>query len=133
MAINFTPRKFDGNSSVPSYVTNKECYAIVGTTKAGYDIYLGRLTLGESASAGKTLYHALYESYDDHGHRMSMVRGRSSGPMGKTNAALSAMMGTGVVITDVTVTSFLQVLNLLGEWFLEHNSELDDYVIMSQS
>ncbi len=133
MTINFIARKFDGNSSIPSYVTNKECYAIIGKTETGYDISLGRLTLGESASAGKTLYHALYESYDDHGHRMSMVRGRSSGPMGKTNAALSAMAGTGVTLADVTVTNFLEVLNQLGEWFLKHNSELKSYDIVSQS
>lgn len=132
MAINFLPRRFDGINSIPSYVTNRDIYELVGQTKHGYDIRLGRITVGQSTSAGNVLYHALYESYDSHGHRMSMVRSRSSGPMGRTNAALCAMSGTGVVLADVTATSFLDVLNQLGEWFLEHNSELENYTIMSQ-
>ncbi|MGM9539253.1 hypothetical protein [Anaerovibrio sp.] len=133
MVTNFIPRRFDGYNPMPTYVADKRTYTLVGTLKTGYEICLGRLTSGVSASGNNTLYHILFESFDDHGRRMCEVRSRATGPIGPINALVDALAGAGVSVTNVTACTCPTVLNSLGKWFLKHNPELESCAVVSQS
>ena len=61
MIKNFTPMPYEGINPLPDYVTGIRTYELVGTVPGGYVVTLGKLTVGESMSAGNPLTHAIFE------------------------------------------------------------------------
>ena len=73
-SVNLKP--FDKFCEFPAYVYRNDVtkYLLVATVKGNYNITLAKLTTGVSVVNGDELSHVLFESYNDHGEKMSEVR-----------------------------------------------------------
>ena len=132
MIKSFTPRPYDGANEIPGYATKVKKYTLLAEIKGGYVITLAKLKVGDSVSSGNELTHASFESFDDHGKRMAVVRTRVSGYNREAVAVQNAMVGAGVEFLRVTLTSSEDLLNALGDWFCKHNPEIQKCSLMSQ-
>ena len=133
MVKNFTPRPFDKPNPLPTYVSNTVETTLLGAVQGGYVITLAKLTVGDSVSAGNPLTHALFESYNDHGERMSVARTRVSGHERKFTAVKSAMIDTGIEFFPIAPCSSQELLTSLGDWFRVRNPEITSYSLVSQT
>lgn len=129
----FTPQPYDGLNTLPNYVKNVQVFILTATVKDRYEITLGKLTVGESTSAGIPLGHALFESFSDHGVRMKTARTRVTGPDKEFVAAKSAMTATGVEFHPALPNSYETILYSLGEWFQAKNSDIQGLSVVSQN
>lgn len=137
MIKSFTPRPYDGDNLLPSYVTNVRNYELVGLVDIGsgspYVITLAKLSVGESLSAGNPLAHAAFESFDDHGRRMATARSRMNGHEREVAAVKNAMIDAGVEFAPVTFCEPEKFLGALGAWFLGQNPDMKKYLVLSQT
>ena len=133
MIKSFTPEQYAGVNSLPLYVTGVREYTLVGTTKEGYVITLGRLSVGNSLSAGKPLSHALFESFTDHGERMKTARTRVSGKNQELVAVKNAMTETGIEFNPALPNSCETILYSLGQYFQSVNPDIREFALMSQT
>ena len=133
MIKSFTPEQYAGVNSLPLYVTGVREYTLVGTTKEGYVITLGRLSVGNSLSAGNPLSHALFESFTDHGERMKTARTRVSGKNQELVAVKNAMTETGIEFNPALPNSCETILYSLGQYFQSVNPEIREFALMSQT
>lgn len=134
MIKNYNPRPFEQPNPLPTYVAITDQYELLAKTKTGYTITLAKLTVGNSLSAGHLLSHVLFESFSDHGERMSVVRTRVSDNSGRAfSAVMGAMMGAGVEFESVTPCHFETMLTALGAWIQAKNPEIEKYELVSQS
>lgn len=133
MIKSFTPQRFEGPNPLPSYAANVKVYTLTGVAPGGYIVTLGRLTVGDSMSAGNPLAHAMFESFTDHGERRKVARTRVSGHDREFIAAKNAMIETGVEFFPLTSCSCEDLLNSLGEWFSVTNPDITSYGLVSQS
>ena len=129
----FTPEQYAGVNSLPLYVTGVREYTLVGTTKEGYVITLGRLSVGNSLSAGNPLSHALFESFTDHGERMKTARTRVSGKNQELVAVKNAMTETGIEFNPALPNSCETILYSLGQYFQSVNPDIREFALMSQT
>lgn len=132
MIKNFTPQTYDGVNSLPTYVSNLNTYTLTATVQGGYEITLGRLTTGNSVSAGNPLSHALFESFTDHGVRGKAARTRVSGYDSDFIAVKNAMIETGVEFLPTVSVPADVVMESLGEWFKAQNSDILSWSLVSQ-
>ena len=133
MIKNYTPRPFEKPNPLPVYVSGVNSYTLLGTVTGGYVITLGKLTVGESVSAGNPLTHALYESFSDHGERMAVARTRVSGVEREFAAVKNAMLEAGVEFEPIAPCHCEDLLNALGAWFQAENPEIQACSLVSQS
>ena len=133
MIKSFTPEQYAGVNSLPLYVTGVREYTLVGTTKEGYVITLGRLSVGNSLSAGNPLSHALFESFTDHGERMKTARTRVSGKNQELVAVKNAMTETGIEFNPALPNSCETILYSLGQYFQSVNPVIREFALMSQT
>ena len=125
MIKSFTPRPYDGDKLLPSYVTNVRMYTLVATVTGGYNVVLGKLSIGDSVSAGNPLAHAVFESFDDHGRHMTMTRSRMNGREREYAAVKNSMFDAGVEFApDVTFCESEKFLDALGAWFQGQNPDI---------
>lgn len=132
MIKNFTPSPFDGNNPLPTYVTGIRIFTLSARTPGGYFITLGRLTVGNSVSAGKDLTHSLYESYTDHGERVKVARTRASDYDREFISAISAMRECGVEILPSAPCPCENIMKSLGDWYKVNNPEIEEVLVVSQ-
>ena len=133
MIKSFTPEQYAGVNSLPLYVTGVREYTLVGTTKEGYVITLGRLSVGNSLSAGNPLSHALFESFTDHGERMKTARTRVSGKNQELVAVKNSMTETGIEFNPALPNSCETILYSLGQYFQSVNPDIREFALMSQT
>lgn len=134
MIKDFIPHPYGGPNPLPSYATTDVTeYTLLGTVQGGYVITLAKLTIGDSVSAGNPLTHALFESFTDHGERMSVARTRVSGFDREFTAVKNAMFAAGVEFTSSPPCSSEEILNAFGEWFMSRNSEIVSCSVVSQT
>lgn len=133
MIKNFTPEQYAGVNPIPSYATGVREYTLLGTTKDGYVITLGRLTVGSSLSAGNPLSHALFESFSDHGERMKTARTRVSGRNQELVAVKNAMAETGIEFNPALPNSCETFLYALGQYFQKQNPDIEAFGLVSQT
>lgn len=133
MIKSFTPEQYAGVNSLPLYVTGVREYTLVGTTKEGYVITLGRLSVGNSLSAGNPLSHALFESFTDHGERMKTARTRVSGKNQELVAVKNAMTETSIEFNPALPNSCETILYSLGQYFQSVNPDIREFALMSQT
>ncbi len=134
MVKDFIPQPYTGPNPLPSYATtNMTEYTLLGTVQGGYTITLAKLTVGDSVSAGNPLTHALFESFTDHGARMSVARTRVSGFDREFTAVKNAMFAAGVEFNSAPPCSSEEILTAFGDWFREHNPEIVDCSVVSQT
>ena len=133
MIKSFTPRAFEKPNPLPNYVVNAKETTLLGIVPGGYVITLAKLTVGDSMSAGNPLTHALFESYNDHGEKMSVARTRVSGYEREFTAVKTAMMATGVEFYPIAPSNSQNLLSLLGDWFMVNNPEITSYKLVSQT
>jgi hypothetical protein len=133
MIKNFTPQQYKGLNPLPVYVANARCYTLVATVSGDYTITLAKLTVGDSISAGKPLYHVLFESFNDHGERMATARTRVNGYDRSFIAVKDAMIETGIEFHPVLSSPCETILRSLGEWFMAQNPEITAFYLVSQT
>ena len=133
MIKNFTPMPYEGINPLPDYVTGIRTYELVGTVPGGYVVTLGKLTVGESMSAGNPLTHAIFESFSDHGIRQKAARTRVSGCDREFVAVKNAMMETGVEFFPSLPSPPEDIMQALGDWFGGSNEDLTQVYVVSQT
>ena len=131
MIKDYNPRPFEQSNPLPSYVTVADRYELFAKTKTGYTIMIARLTIGESISAGKPLTHVLFESFSDHGERMTVARTRMSGSERVFIAVVNAMIEAGVEFESVTPCHSETLLTALGAWIQARNPDIEFYKLVS--
>ncbi len=133
MIKNFTPMPYEGINPLPDYVTSIRTYELVGTVPGGYVVTLGKLTVGESMSAGNPLTHAIFESFSDHGVRQKAARTRVSGCDREFVAVKNAMMETGVEFFPSLPSPPEDIMQALGDWFGVTNEDITEVSVVSQT
>lgn len=133
MIKNFTPMPYEGINPLPDYVTSIRTYELVGTVPGGYVVTLGKLTVGESMSAGNPLTHAIFESFSDHGVRQKAARTRVSGCDREFVAVKNAMMETGVEFFPSLPSPPEDIMRTLGDWFGVTNEDITEVSVVSQT
>ncbi|MBR1760240.1 MAG: hypothetical protein IJ741_03570 [Schwartzia sp.] len=133
MIKSFTPRPFARMNPLPSYVTKVRTYILTALVVGGYKITLAILSIGDSVSAGNPLTHAMFESFSDHGERMSVTRTRVSGCEREFTAVKNAMAGAGVEFDPVAPCESEKMLQALGDWFQGQNPEIQSCSLVSQT
>lgn len=134
MIKDFIPAPFTGSNPLPSYATaDMTEYTLFGKVLGGYVITLAKLTIGDSVSAGNPLTHALFESFTDHGERMSVARTRVSGFDREFTAVKNAMFAAGVEFNSFPPCSSEEILTKFGDWFMTHNPEITGCCVVSQT
>ena len=133
MIKNFTPMPYEGINPLPDYVTGIRTYELVGTVPGGYVVTLGKLTVGESMSAGNPLTHAIFESFSDHGIRQKAARTRVSGCDREFVAVKNAMMETGVEFFPSQPSPPEDIKQALGDWFGVTNEDITEVSVVSQT
>lgn len=134
MIKDFIPGPYDGPNPLPTYATTGMTeYTLLGEVQGGYIITLAKLTISDSMSAGNPLTHALFESFTDHGARMSVARTRVSGFDREFTAVKNAMFAAGVEFNSAPPCSSEEILTALGDWFMAHNSEITGCSVVSQT
>lgn len=134
MIKDFIPAPYEGPNPLPSYATTDMTeYTLLGKIQSGYVIMLAKLTVGDSVSAGNPLTHALFESFTDHGVRMSVARTRVSGYDREFTAVKNAMFTAGVEFNSTPPCSSEEILIAFGDWFMAHNPEIKDCSVVSQT
>ncbi len=131
MIKNYNPRPFEQPNPLPSYVAITERYELLAQTKNGYVITLAKLTIGKSTSAGNALAHVLFESFSDHGERMTVARTRMSGQGSVFAAVINAMIEAGVEFDSVPLCHIETLLIALGSWLQAKNPEIEQYELVS--
>ena len=129
----YTPMPFSKPNPLPPYATNIRQYELTAVVQGGYTITLAKLSIGDSMSAGNPLTHALFESFTDHGERMSVARTRVSGHEREFIAVKNAMIEAGVEFAPITPCASEALINGLGEWFKVSNPEIWKCSLVSQS
>ena len=133
MIKNFTPMPYEGINPLPDYVTGIRTYELVGTVPGGYVVTLGKLTVGESMSAGNPLTHAIFERLSDQGIRQKAARTRVSGCDREFVAIKNAMMETGVEFFPSLPSPPEDIMRTLGDWFGVTNEEITEVSVVSQT
>ena len=129
MIREFTPKPYEGQVQLPAYVTDVRSYTLTANTPEGYSVTLGRLTIGESKSAGNPLTHVLFESYDDHGRRCKTSRSRMGGFNREFIAVQNAMTEAGVNFLPAPSCPSDEILGALGECFERSNPALSGFSV----
>ena len=134
MIRNVELKPFEKSCELPTYVYGSgiEKYTLVGTVQGGYKITWARLTIGSSVSAGTELAHALFESYTDHGEKMSETKIRIAGAEKEFMAAKNVMIKAGIEFNPTAPCHFLDLLNALGAYYQAGNPEILRYEVLSQ-
>ena len=126
----YAPVPYEGEVKIPAYIKDRQIYALIATVQGGYKVLLARLTIGDAHD--KYIY-ALFESFDDHGGQMLVVKTRADGYDREFTAVKNAMRYAGIEFADVTLCTSEELLKSLGEWFGEHNADIEKWEIVSQS
>ena len=121
--------------NMPVYVKRGRIseYTLVAKIKSGYEITIGRLTLGTAKLDDVVSSHALFESYDERGVRMLATRGRVAGANCESVAAKIAMEKAGIKFDLDTPCHFLDLLNAIGARYHAINPDIEEYGIVSQT
>lgn len=127
-------KPFEKSCELPTYVYGGgiEKYTLVGTVQGDYKITWARLVIGSSVSAGTELAHALFESYTDHGEKMSETKIRIAGAEKEFMAAKNVMIKAGIEFNPTVPCHFLDLLNALGAYYQAGNPEILRYEVLSQ-
>ena len=133
MIKNFNPMPYEGVNPLPDYVTGIRTFELVGTVPGGYVVTLGKLTVGESMSAGNPLTHCIFESFTDHGERMKTARTRVSGKNQELTAVKNATTEAGIEFNPALPNSCETILYSLGQYFQSVNSDIREFALMSQT
>lgn len=134
MIKNFIPHPYEGPNPLPFYATTDAIeYTLFGMVQGRYIITLAKLTIGNSMSADNALTHALFESFTDHGERMSVTRTRVSGFDREFTAVKNAMYAAGVEFNTSPPCSCKEILMAFGDWFMAHNPEIMSCSVVSQT
>ena len=130
--VNLKP--FDSSCELPTYVYGKGVsrYALIATVAGGYKVMLARLSKGISLSGQNELSHALFESYTDHGEKMSEAKFRVGGCDSEFWAVKKAMAKTGIIFNSTTPCHFLDLLNALGAFYQAANPDIEEYAVVSK-
>lgn len=136
MIKNVQLKPFDADKicELPTYVYGGgiEKYTLVATVPGNYKIILAKLTIGTSVSGATTLSHAMFESYSEHGEKMSESKIRISGCEREFMAVKNAMSEVGIEFKSIAPCHFLDLLNALGAYYQAVNPEISEYVVVSQ-
>ena len=136
MIKNVQLKPFDVNKccEFPAYVYGNgiEKYTLVATVPNGYKITLAKLTVGTSVSGETTLSHAKFESYSEHGEKMSEAKARIGGFEREFMVAKNAMSKVGIEFNPIVPCHFSDLLNALGAYYQAVNPEIKEYAVMSQ-
>lgn len=132
MIKNVKLKVFNGASILPAYMKELEVYTLVATIKGGYEITLARLTVGDLPSGSKKLFHALFESYTDHGQKMRETKSRVGGHERDFLAVKSAMLEAGIEFNPIVPCHFLDLLKGLGAYYQAENPDIQKYAVVSQ-
>ena len=103
----------------------------------GYTVSIDRedyciLTVGDLPSGSKKLFHALFESYTDHGKKMRETKSRVNGFERDFIAVKSAMFVAGIEFNPIAPCHFSELLKGLGAYYQAVNPEIQDYTVVSQ-
>ena len=131
-SVNLKP--FDKFCEFPAYVYRNDVtkYLLVATVKGNYNITLAKLTTGVSVVNGDELSHVLFESYNDHGEKMSEVKVRVGGCEREFMAVKNALSKAGIELEPMVPCHFSEILNALGAFYKAANPEIVDYSVVSQ-
>lgn len=125
-------KPFTKTNPLPTYARwqGLEIYTLRATVNGGYEITLANLTIGRSMSAKNPLSHVLYESYDNHGKKMSEVRMRAGGYEREFMAVTGAMAGAGIIFDAVDPSCPVEeLMNEIGGWYKASNPDIQEIKI----
>ena len=133
-SVQLKPFDVNVNCELPTYVYGNsiEKYTLVATVPGNYKITLAKLIIGKSVSGTTELSHAKFESYTEHGEKMSEAKIRISGCEREFMAAKNAMLKVGIEFNPIVPCHFLDLLNALGAYYQAVNPEIKEYTVMSQ-
>ena len=114
------------------YGNGVEKYTLFGTVMGNYKITLAKLTIGKSISGESELSHALFESYSNHGEKMSEAKIRISGCEREFMAAKNVMSKVGIEFENIAPCHFCDLLNALGAYYQADNPEIQECTVVSQ-
>lgn len=134
MIKNINLKPFDKSCELPTYVYGNgvDKYTLVATIPGDYKITLAKLLIGSSVSGKTVLSHALFESYTDHGEKMSESKIRMGGCEREFMAAKNVMTEVGIEFEPTAPCHFLEILNMLGAYYQAGNPEILNYEVLSQ-
>ena len=125
-------KPFDGSGILPAYMKELQVYTLLAKVKGNYEITLARLTVGDLLSGSKKLFHALFESYTDHGKKMRETKSRVNGFERDFIAVKSAMFVAGIEFNPIAPCHFSELLKGLGAYYQAVNPEIQEYAVVSQ-
>ena len=128
-------KPFTKTNPLPTYARwqGLDVYTLKATVKNGYEITLANLTIGKSMSAQNPLSHVLFESYSDHGKKMSEVRKRAGGYEREFMAIASAMTEAGIEFDTLKPSCPVEdLINEIGSWYKASNHDIQEIEITLQ-
>ena len=134
MIKNVQLKPFEMSLELPTYVYGKgvDKYTLVGTIQGDYKITLAKLKIGKSFSGDTVLSHALFESYTNHGEKMSEAKIRMTGCESEFMAVKNVMIKAGIEFENIAPCHFCDLLNALGAYYQAGNPEITEYTVVSQ-
>lgn len=132
--VQLKPLDIEKPCELPTYVYGNgvEKYTLFATVQGDYKITLAKLTIGSSVSAGNDISHAMFESYSDHGEKMSEAKIRMGGLEREFMAVKNAMSKAGIEFENIAPCHFCDLLNALGAYYQAGNPEITEYAVVSQ-
>lgn len=128
-------KPFTKTNPLPTYARwqGLEIYTLKATVNGGYEITLANLTIGRSMSAKNPLSHVLYESYDDHGKKMSEVKIRAGGDEREFMAVAGAMAGAGIIFDTIESSRPVEdLMTEIGNWYKNSNPDIQEIEVTLQ-
>ncbi len=132
--VQLKPFDIKNSCELPTYVYGNgvEKYTLFATVPGNYKITLAKLTIGTLVSKETVLSHAMFESYTDHGEKMSAAKIRISGCEREFMAVKNVMLKVGIEVESIAPCHFCELLNALGAYYQAGNPEIIEYAVMSQ-
>ena len=133
MIKNVKLKPFDKTCKFSDYVYRNKVdeYELVGVV-GDYNISLARLRIGISKTPNGECSHAIFESFDSHGKKMSESKFRTDGCDREFMAVKNAMIGVGIEFENTAPCHFLELLNALGAYYRAENPDITKCVVLSQ-
>ena len=133
-SVQLKPLDVNMPCELPTYVYGNgvEKYTLIATVPGDYKITLAKLTIGSSMSGTTMLSHAMFESYSEHGEKMSEAKIRISGCERDFMAVKNVMSKVGIEVESIAPCHFSVLLNALGAYYQAVNPEISEYVVVSQ-
>ena len=134
MIKNVNLKPFDKPNRLPTYVYGNGVtkYTLIATVPGDYKITLAKLTIGSSMSGTTELSHAMFESYSNHGEKMSEAKVRVSGCERDFMAVKNVMSKVGIECESIAPCHFSVLLSALGANYKAVNPEISEYTAVSQ-